>query len=102
MEFEGTKPMTCTVTNGTVIFAQVNANYCVIANTNPVSGTGADGFGSIDGLGDSRSNVFIDGVAQSINHTEDLTGDWWFKVPANSTLTYDLDVIAGTANVAPE
>jgi hypothetical protein len=99
MEFDGTKPMTCVVNTGTVIFAQISANYCVIANTDPVIGTGPDGFTGIAGISDARSNVFINGVAQAINHTEDLDGTWWFKVPTGSTLTYDLDVVAGTANV---
>jgi hypothetical protein len=101
MDANGTIPMTCTVLSGTAIFAQIQANYCVIANTDPVIGTGPDIFNNIDGVGDARSNVFIDGDAQPINHTEEFGGTWWFTVPADSTLTYDLDVIAGTANVAP-
>lgn len=100
MDTNGTLPMTCTVLNGTVIFAQINANYCAIANTDPVIGTGPDIFKNIDGLGDARSNVAIDGVLQPMNH-EELPGTWWFTVPTGSVLTYDLDVIAGTANVAP-
>jgi hypothetical protein len=100
MDTNGTVPMTCTVLNGTVIFAQILANYCVIANTDPVVGTGPDVFGSTDGLGDARSNVAIDGVAQTINH-EELAGTWWFTVPNGSVLTYDLDIGAGTANIAP-
>lgn len=101
MDFDGVKPMTCTVTNGTVIFAQIKANYCVIANSDPVVGTGPTIYGGVDGLGDARSNVYIDGIAQVVNHTESLSGSWWFTVPAGSTLTYDLDVQAGTANIAP-
>ena len=100
MEFEGTKPMTCSITNGTVIFADISANYSVIANTNPVYGGGADIFSSTAGTSSVRSNVAIDGIAQTINQ-EELAGTWWFKVPAGSILTYDLNVIAGTANVAP-
>lgn len=100
MELEGVIPMTCTVSSGTVIFSQINANYCVIANTDPVIGTGPDVFQNIDGEGDARSNVAIDGVPQPINH-EELAGTWWFTVPTGSTLTYNLDVVAGTANVAP-
>jgi hypothetical protein len=101
MDTNGTIPMTCTVLSETAIFAQIKANYCVIANTDPVIGTGPDGFDNIDGVGDARSNVFINGVEQPINHTEELSGTWWFVVPAGSVLTYNLDVLAGTANVAP-
>jgi len=101
MDFEGTKSMTCAVTNGTVIFAQIDANYCVIANTDPVIGTGPDGFGGIGGVGDARSNVAIGGVLQPVNHTEEFNGTWWFTVPTGSTLTYNLDIVAGTANIAP-
>jgi len=100
MDFSGTKSMTCSVTNGRVIFAQILANYCVIANTDPVIGTGPDVYQNIGGIGDARSNVFINGIAQPINHTEELAGIWWFTVTSGSTLTYDLDVQAGTANVA--
>ena len=46
MDFEGTKSMTCAVTNGIVIFAQISANYCVIANTDPVIVAGPDVFNS--------------------------------------------------------
>jgi hypothetical protein len=101
MDVSGILPMTCTVLSGTVIFAQINANYCVIANTDPVIGTGPDGFYNIDGIGDARSNVFIDGVEQPINHTEEFDGTWWFTVAEGSVLSYDLDIVAGTANVAP-
>jgi hypothetical protein len=98
MDFEGTKSMTCTVTNGNVIFAQIHANYCVVTKTDPVAGTGSEVFGSINRDNDARSNVAIDGIAQSMNH-EAFPGTWWFKVYAGSTLTYDLNVVAGTANV---
>lgn len=100
MELDGSFPMTCTVLTGTVLFAQILANYSVLANSDPVTGSGPDGFDSIDGAGDARSNVAIDGVAQPINH-EEYPGTWWFAVPAGSVLTYDLDIVAGTANVAP-
>jgi hypothetical protein len=101
MDVSGTLPMTCTVLSGTVIFAQIVANYCAIANTDPVVGLGPDVFDNIDGAGDVRSNVFIDGVEQPINHTEEFDGTWWFKVAEGSVLSYNLDIVAGTANVAP-
>jgi hypothetical protein len=100
MDTNGTIPMTCTVLSGTAIFAQITANYCVIANTNPTIGTGSEVFKNIDGQGDARSNVFINTVAYTIDHTEEFSGTWWFTVPEGSTLIYDLDIVAGTANIA--
>jgi hypothetical protein len=100
LDFAGNKSMSCEVLNGTVIFAEIKANYCAIANSDPVIGTGPDVFSNIDGAGDARSNVAINSAAQIVNHTEELTGTWWFVVPTGSILTYDLDVQAGTANVA--
>jgi hypothetical protein len=101
LEFVGSKPMTCTVTNGIVIFAQITANYGVIANTTPVYGHGADVFRDIAGRDDARSNVEIDGVPRLIAPTEELNGTWWFLVPAGSTMIHDLNIVAGTANIAP-
>jgi len=100
MDFEGTKPMTCLVTNGTVIFAQITANYCVIGNAILAPGTGPDGFNSINGANDVRSNITIDGSLVTVDY-EAYPGTWWCGVSSGSTLTYDLNVLAGTANVAP-
>jgi len=104
MDASGNIPMTCTVLSGTVIFAQILANYCTIANTNPVIGTGPDGFRSICGLNaDARSNVNIDGTPKPIDYTTIVgpVGTSWFVLDSGSVLTYDLNVLAGTANVAP-
>jgi hypothetical protein len=98
MDFAGTKPMTCLVTNGTVIFAQINANYGLIGNS---VGSGPDGYFDLNGATDPRSNVFIDGTPQQVEHTPGTEGTWWFVVRNGSTLTYDLNIVAGTANVAP-
>jgi hypothetical protein len=101
MDSSGILPMTCEVLSGTVIFDQIKANYCTIADTDPVIGSGPDLYKSIDGTVDARTNVSIDGVAQSVNQADEFSGSWWFVVPAGSTLTCDLNVVAGTANVAP-
>ena len=100
MDYSGTIPMTCAVLSGTVIFAQILANYCEIANTNPAVGSGPDIFSGINGV-DARSNVFIDNIAQPVNHTEEFSSTWWFTVSNGSVLAYDLAVQAGTANIAP-
>lgn len=102
MDFSGTIPMTCTVLAGTVIFAQIQANYFLtdVSFTRPASGTGPNGFHNINSLSDARSNVFIDNVAQAVNNTE-LPGTWWYKLSSGSVLSYDLNVKAGTPNIAP-
>jgi hypothetical protein len=100
MEFEGTKPMTCSVTSGVMVFAQITANYGVIYS-DPIYSEGANVFLPIGRRSDARSNVFIDGVAQPVNRDEIFNGTWWFTVAEGSTLTYDLNIAAGTANVAP-
>jgi hypothetical protein len=98
VDFEGTKSMTCSVTNGTVIFAQINTNYCLIGNS---VGSGPDVYHSTNSTGDARSNVSIDGVIQQVEHDELSAGTWWFKVYSGSTMTHNLIINAGTANVAP-
>jgi hypothetical protein len=100
MDFSGTIPMTCTVLAGTVIFAQIEANYCAISGTDPVIGNGPDLFLCINGKDDPRSNTYIDGVQRLVNH-EEYPGSWWHGLSAGSTLTYDLNVQAGTTDVAP-
>jgi hypothetical protein len=99
MDFSGTIPMTCTVLAGTVIFAQIQANYFLtgVSFTKPASGSGPNGFHPINRTGDARSNVFIDNVAQAVNNTE-LPGTWWYKLSSGSVLSYDLNVKPGTAN----
>jgi hypothetical protein len=101
MEFEGTKPMICSVTNGTVVFAQIKANYGVVANTAPAYGVGADVFIPTAGPTNTRLNVVIDGVAATITNSEELPGIVWLTIPAGSTLAYDLNINAGTANIVP-
>ena len=103
MDFSGTMPMTCEVLGGTVIFAQILANYYAVANTDPVVGsepniiksTGPNVFKDINGISDPRLNVFVNNVAHPINHNEEFSGPWWFTVPAGSVLAYDLAVRAG-------
>jgi hypothetical protein len=56
--------------------------------------SGPDGYRSIDTT-DARSNVTINGVAQSPNHG-DLSGTWWWVIPTGSVLAYDLTVDPAT------
>jgi hypothetical protein len=147
--FTGQIPMTCTVSSGTVIFAEIYANYVKILNPvftsaqiailanpdttlsekiaiytpvavpplsqtdidtfldpastreqrntimnehncNSVISSGANSYSVIDTT-DARSQVIIDGIAKSPDHTS-LAGTWWWVISAGSTLAYQLDV----------
>jgi hypothetical protein len=107
IDFSGQKAMSCEVTNGTVIFAQIEANYCkipnpifsssewaVLSNVGSTNGSGSTGFSNIY-YGESRSEIQINGVTQPIVHSEEYTGTFWWIVPAGSTLSYNLNVASG-------
>jgi hypothetical protein len=59
-------------------------------NLSPELSSGADGYTKIDDT-DPRSNVQINGVAQTPDYT-DLPGAWWWPISSGSTLAYNLDV----------
>jgi hypothetical protein len=85
--FDGFKPMTVEVVNGTVVFAQVHANHCFQPN-------GENLYFPIRQGVDARANVKINGTLQ-IPHM-DLPGTWSWTVAAGDTLSYDLNVAHGT------
>lgn len=100
MDTQGQIPMSCVVNNGTVIFADIVANYCQAQNNQgqwvaiqPSQTT----FQSVNSnQGDCRSNVMIDGVAQQGRpEGSPLAGSWWWLVHQGSTLAYDVNVVAG-------
>lgn len=47
------------------------------------------------GVADPRSNITVDGVSQTIEHTGSDTGFWWFVIGNGSTLAYDFTVTPG-------
>lgn len=87
IEFEGFKPMTVCVNKGSVVFAHIHANYCFQPN-------GEIEYFPIRQGTDARKNVKINGETQT--PAFDLPGTWSWTVSEGSTLTYDLDVAAGT------
>lgn len=62
----------------------------------PIIDPSADIFGPVNENSDPRSNVSIDGVPQSLDHSENPNGTWWWTVNSGSTLSCDLNITAGT------
>jgi len=100
MDFVGNIPMTCQVSNGTVIFAQIQANYTnifipgnVAANIPPSFETSGPGtfIGTNNGNIDSRTSVTINGVPTDPD-PRDLPGTWWYTIDAPATLAYNLEI----------
>jgi hypothetical protein len=104
MDQAGNISMTTSVTDNPVLFTVIQANYANIANVvgNVITyvSSGPTGFENISGrlnVSDTRSEVSIDSVIQSIPDPkpESETGTWWWVVPAGSTLSCQVDVQAG-------
>ncbi len=98
MEFIGNIPMTCTTTNGTVIFAQMLANYTDVFIPGNVAAnipgyyesSGANGYVRFDPT-DPRNNVTVNGTVIIPDRSE-LPGTWWWTIDQSSVLAYDLEI----------
>jgi hypothetical protein len=105
MDFVGNIPMTCQVSNNTVIFAQIQANYTnVLIPGNAAAyipdrleSSGENTYVFLTPSPDPRANVTIDGSSVVPDH-EILTGTWWWTINESSTLAYDL-VISTAGNI---
>lgn len=107
MDASGTVPMSITSQGNPVTICQIFANYCnvisLVDNVPTISSTGADGYAAIYSprptpvIWDARSNVTINGVAQTVSTEQrgNLLGDWWWTAGSNIAITYDLNITAG-------
>jgi hypothetical protein len=107
MDFSNNLPVTVTVANNPVIFGPIKANYGNVENNDgnvtTFFSSGPTTFyniykpGNTEVITDSRSNVTIDGIAQTITPEQrgSLLGTWWWTIEPGSTMSYDLLVTAG-------
>jgi hypothetical protein len=88
----GNIPLELSVTNGTLFFGTVEANYSGNdEDTPPENYWGDVNSNSIET--DGKNNVKINGVDQSrVVVNPDETGDWYYSIPENGTLTCDIFV----------
>ena len=106
--FAGTSALEITVTGGTLVLTDTLSNYIGVPNNdNPppdVEPGGPDVYGifwyeSMDGgqygTFDPLADVAIDGVPKESFHTPALTGQWYWAVPAGSTITATVNISAG-------
>lgn len=100
VEFSGPQVIEITVGNDAqLLVAELTANYSRMAgNTaNTYISSGPDNY--ITFGWQQFGNTYINGVLQSsqtINHAE-LTGPWWWKLPAGSEFVENITVTPGSA-----
>jgi hypothetical protein len=82
----GTFPMTVQVTAGD----QVDLTQ-ILSNLNNEAGN-VNVFGVMGTGSDNRSNVVINGVAQSIPEPRAEDGEWTWSIPAGGTMNCDINV----------
>lgn len=89
--------------NSDLIVADIAANYSIIpnpayidANTTPTVpqyiSSGPDGFETINP--NLIGNVYIDGVLQTVDHTQ-LPGQWWWELTVPDTILKEITITPG-------
>jgi hypothetical protein len=91
-DFSGNIPLELSVTNGVLFFGTVEANYSGNDEDTPPENYWDDvNQNSIET--DGKNNVKINGVDQfRVVVNPDETGDWYYCIPENGTLTCDIFV----------
>ena len=101
VDFSGTQSFSISVDNSPLLLTDTSADYCVANNVSQFqsfySYTQGDTY-----IYDPFSNTAIDGVAVQRNTSiPELTGQWYWLVPAGSTFTATLNVNAGVEPTPP-
>ena len=96
-DFTGTRQFTVSVTGSTLLLAQTLANnpYGNVANLDQFTSFYSQ---EIDGVvyNDPFTNETINGVVQQGPFVPENSGQWWWKIPAGSTFTATLNIVATT------
>lgn len=83
--------------NATLLVAQLEANYTPIANVSANISVGVISSGPDGYVGFSYTqfgNTYINGELQEVVHG-DLTGQWWWAIPANGEFVENITVEPG-------
>jgi hypothetical protein len=95
VDFSGTQSFSISVTNSPLLLTDTLADYVI---SNVTSKFGGFYHHNIDGvtIGDPITNAAIDGIPmQRGPDSTNLTGQWYWTIPAGSTFTATLNVDAG-------
>jgi hypothetical protein len=93
VDFAGTSAMSITVTGGTLLLTDTLANYCR-GQTDIYASFYSDtsqGFTCFDPL----SGITINGVAQTAGHSAQLSGQWYWTIPAGATFDATVNIQSG-------
>jgi len=101
VNFSGTQSFSLSVENSPLLLTDSTADYCAANNTSEFGFIYSYTEGNTT-ISDPFSNVFIDGVSveRSSDYSE-LSGQWYWHIPAGSTFTATLNVNAGQEPLPP-
>ena len=101
VDFAGTQSFSLTVQNSTVLLTDSFADY-IIANDSTQFGVFYSYTVGNILISDPFTGEAIDGIAlQRKSDDSELTGQWYWKIPAGSTFTATLNVSAGVEPTPP-
>lgn len=97
--FTGNQAMEISVdSNATLLISVLSANYTPIPANPPtdpqtVVSSGPDGF--IGFVWQQFGNTYINGVLETVTHTGNLDGMWWWQLPPGGTFVENVNILPG-------
>jgi hypothetical protein len=98
VDFSGTQSFSISVTNSPLLLTDTSADYCFANNSSEFQSF----YSYIEGdfiITDPLSNTAIDAVG--VQRTTELSGQWYWLIPAGSTFTATLNINAGIEPAPP-